>query len=117
MRPADKHLTPQELDLLLLNPADSRDSNVSGALPPEAQQHLNGCMYCQSVAEKCRNTEEALRNLRSWGKTSGGGKALAPGSECPREDIWSTLAVGLMNDEQAGPFITHAATAAGAGLV
>lgn len=110
MRPADKHLTPQELDLLLLNPADSRDSNAPGALPPEAQQHLNGCEYCQSVAEKCRNAEEALRNLRTWGKTSGGGKSLVPGPECPREDTWSTLAAGLMNDEEAGPFITHAAT-------
>lgn len=110
MRPADKHLTPQELDLLLLNPADSRDSNATGALPPEAQQHLNGCEYCQSVAEKCRNAEEALRNLRTWGKTSGGGKALAPGSECPPEDTWSVLAAGLMEDEKAAPFITHAAT-------
>jgi CHAT domain-containing protein/tetratricopeptide (TPR) repeat protein len=110
MRPADKHLTPQELDLLLLNPADSRDSNATGALPPEAQQHLNGCMYCQSVAEKCRKAEEALRNLRTWSRTSGGGKALAPGSECPPEDTWSTLAAGLMNDEEAAPFITHAAT-------
>lgn len=110
MRPADKHLTPQELDLLLLNPADSRDSNAPGALPPEAQQHLNGCEYCQSVADKCRNAEEALRNLRTWGRISGGGKSLAPGPECPREDIWSTLAAGLMNDEEAGPFITHAAT-------
>jgi hypothetical protein len=62
MRPADKHLTPQELDLLLLDPADSRDSNASGALPLEARQHLNGCTYCQSVAEKCRKAEEALRN-------------------------------------------------------
>lgn len=110
MRPADKHLTPQELDLLLLNPADSRDSNAPGALPPEAQQHLYGCVYCQSVADKCRNAEEALRNLRTWGRTSGGGKALAPGPECPREDTWSTLAAGLMSDEEAGPFITHAAT-------
>lgn len=110
MRPADKHLTPQELDLLLLNPADSRDSNATGALPPEAQQHLNGCEYCQSVADKCRKAEEALRNLRIWSRTSGGGKALAPGSECPPEDTWSTLAAGLMNDEEAAPFITHAAT-------
>lgn len=110
MRPADKHLTPQELDLLLLNPADSRDSNATGALPPEAQQHLNGCMYCQSVADKCRKAEEALRNLRTWSRTSGGGKALAPGSECPPEDTWPTLAAGMMRDEKAAPFITHAAT-------
>ena len=110
MRPADKHLTPQELDLLLLNQADSRDSNASGALSSEAQQHLNGCVYCQSVAEKCRKAEEALRNLRAWSRTSGGGKALAPGSECPREDIWSTLAVGLMKDEESATFVTHAAT-------
>ncbi len=110
MRPADKHLTPQELDLLLLNPADSRDSNATGALPPEAQQHLNGCLYCQSVAEKRRKAEEALRNLRIWSRTSGGGKALAPGSGCPPEDTWSTLAAGLMRDEEAAPFITHAAT-------
>jgi CHAT domain-containing protein len=110
MRPADKHLTPQELDLLLLNPADSRDSNATGVLPPEAQQHLNGCMYCQSVADKCRKAEEALRNLRIWSRTSGGGKALAPGSECPPEETWSLLAASLMNDEEAAPFITHAAT-------
>src|ERR1051326_4257441 len=110
MRPADKHLTPQELDLLLLNPADSRDSNASGALPPEAQQHLSGCMYCQSVADKCRKAEEALQNLRTWSRTSGGGKALAPGSACPPEDTWSMLVAGLMKDEEASPFITHAAT-------
>ena len=110
MRPADKHLTPQELDLLLLNPADSRDSNASGALSSEARQHLNGCMYCQSVAEKCRKAEEALRNLRTWSRTSGGGKALAPGSDCPPEDTWSVLAAGLMEDEKAALFVTHAAT-------
>ncbi len=110
MRPADKHLTPQELDLLLLNPANSRDSNASGALSSEARQHLNGCVYCQSVAEKCRKAEEALRNLRTWSRTSGGGKALVPGPDCPPEDTWSVLTAGLMEGDKAAPFITHAGT-------
>src|SRR5690348_12015511 len=110
MRPADKHLTPQELDLLLLNPADSRDSNASGALSPEARQHLNGCTFCQSAVEKYRKAEEVLRSLHVRSRSSGGGKTLVPGLECPSEDTWSTLAVGLMHDEEASPYITHAAT-------
>src|ERR1041384_7390458 len=100
MRPADQHLTPQELDLLLLNPADSRDSNASGALSPEAQQHLSECAICQSSAENYRKVEEVLRSLQTRSQTSDRGKSLPHRLECPSEDTWSMLAVGMIKEKE-----------------
>jgi CHAT domain-containing protein/tetratricopeptide (TPR) repeat protein len=107
MRPADEHLTPQELGLLLLKTADSRDSNTAGTLEPAAQRHLEGCAACQSRAEKYRKVEEALSAMRI-GVSPDARKAL-PGPNCASEEDWLRIAAGLMDDEHAAQLLSHAA--------
>ena len=121
MRPAELHLTPQEMDLLLFGPADPRGSNADNASVRDAQKHLSGCAVCQSVAEKYRKADEALRSLGSWDQgasnrdgqgasddagSSGGSRR---GPHCPPEDTWLSLAAGLLNEEEEARHRTHAA--------
>ena len=138
MRPADSHLTPREMDLLLFGPADPRDGNVGSASAREAQQHLSGCAVCQSVAEKYRKADEILRALRSGNEGSSGQDQGPAGSskeasqgaknagkidgkfaareagrldpDCLAEEIWLSLAAGLLTDEEAAGHVAHAAS-------
>ena len=68
MRPADMHLTPQELQLLLFGATDSETSIADSAAAQEAQQHLSGCAVCQQVAQKYTNADSLLRGLISGNK-------------------------------------------------
>jgi CHAT domain-containing protein/tetratricopeptide (TPR) repeat protein len=107
MRPADTHLTPQEFESLLLGAADSIASNDYGASTLEAQQHLNGCAVCQSAADRYHYVEAALKGLRSRGKA-----LLMPpagGTYCPVEQVWLSLAAGLIKEDEAACYVTHAA--------
>lgn len=106
MRPADKHLTPQELQSLLFGADDSKD-NAGGGAAPEAQQHLSGCAVCQSVADKYRNVDSALKGLRTDDKRAL--KASARGTDCPPEQTWPNLAAGLIREDQAVRYVSHAA--------
>lgn len=113
MRPADAHLTPQEFELLLFEVADSNNSNATGASVPEAQQHLSECAGCRSVAERYRNAEEALRTLESGNKASvnkNRGNEPLRGPDCPIGKMWLSLAAGLMEEDEASRYVTHAAT-------
>jgi CHAT domain-containing protein/tetratricopeptide (TPR) repeat protein len=107
MRPADMHLTPQELESLLFRAVDSIDGNAAGALALEAQQHLSGCAVCQSVADRYHYVEASLKGLRSRGKES-----LSPPvgrTHCPAEKVWPSLAAGLIKKDEAARYVTHAA--------
>src|SRR6266853_4540599 len=105
MRPADEHLTPQEFEQLLFETADSK-GNANRASAQQAQQHLSGCAVCQSVAEKLKKIDSALRAL---GTNQGSSKPPTRGSECPADDAWVRLAAGVMAQEEMGPYVTHAA--------
>jgi CHAT domain-containing protein len=107
MRPADEHLTPQELELLLLTPADSRDSNAAGVLEPAAQHHLETCAVCQAEAERYRKVEEALSVMSI--NASPDVRKVLPGPDCAPEESWLQIATGLMNDEDAARLLAHAA--------
>ncbi|MCU1334013.1 MAG: tetratricopeptide repeat protein, partial [Candidatus Angelobacter sp.] len=107
MRPADMHLTPQELDVLLFGAADSNDRNAGGDSALEAQQHLRGCAVCQAVADKYHNVDAALKGLGSLRKWA----PLPPkhGMDCPAEEVWPRLAAGRIQEEKAARYVAHAA--------
>src|SRR5580700_633674 len=104
MKPADMHLTPQALESLLFGAAKSNDSSASAH---EAQQHLSGCAICQSVAERYRNVDEALKGLGPQSKWAL--KQPTRGPDCPAEEIWPRLAVGPIKEEAAARLVSHAA--------
>jgi CHAT domain-containing protein/tetratricopeptide (TPR) repeat protein len=107
MRPADAHLTPQEIDDLLFG-ADVSSDNAGGGAAPEAQQHLSGCAVCQAVAERYRKADAKLRAMGA--SNPGSSRRQARGPACPPEDIWVSLAGGLIADEEAKRYLTHAST-------
>jgi CHAT domain-containing protein len=107
MRPADTHLTPQELEFLLFGTADSTTTTADSAAAQEAQQHLSGCAVCQSVADKYRNADAALKGLGT--RNNRASKAPTRGTDCPADETWLRLAAGLISDEEAARYVTHAA--------
>src|SRR4029077_17964749 len=107
MRPADTHLTPQELESLLFGAAGSKTTIADSTAAQEAQQHLSGCAVCQSVADRYRNADAALKGLGMQNKRAW--KAPTPGIDCPAEETWVRLAAGLISEEEAARYVTHAA--------
>src|SRR5262245_12032751 len=110
MRPADRHLTPQELEALLFGAAGSINVDAPGAATPEAQQHLNRCAVCQAVAEKYRNAEKALTSLGSGADSGNRGRVPTRRPDCPDEEVWLSLAAGLLNKDDVTRYVSHAAT-------
>jgi CHAT domain-containing protein len=121
MRSADEHLTPQEIDQLLFGADDSKD-NAGGGAAPEAQQHLSGCAVCQSVAKKYTKADSLLRGLSSGNKglrnpdvadklSGNQGRPQGPirSGDCPADETWPSLAAGLMREEEAARYVSHAA--------
>lgn len=115
MRAADMHLTPQEIQSLLFGTADSKAIAAESAAAQEAQQHLDGCVVCQSVARKYADAESVLRELILWNEASGneglsGPPAPTRGTDCPADETWLRLAAGLIDDKrvEAG-HVAHAA--------
>src|SRR5690349_8113236 len=111
MRPADSHLTPQEMELLLFGQADPRESNAGSASAREAQQHLSGCAVCQSVAERYRKAEKMLGALEAGNRRSSGqNRSIRQRTaDCPADRIWLSWAAGLLPNEEAATYVAHAA--------
>src|SRR5579859_5392780 len=122
MRPADMHLSPQELQSLLFGATDSKTTIADSAAAQEAQQHLSGCAVCQLVAKKYTKADsllrglssgnKGLRNLEVGDKLSGDqGRPEGPkrGRDCPADETWLNLAAGLISDEEAARYVAHAA--------
>jgi CHAT domain-containing protein/Flp pilus assembly protein TadD len=119
------HLTPQEVESLLFGATDSTTMFAGGAAAQEAQQaqqHLSGCAVCQSVAKKYTNADSVLRGLILGNKglrndLSGNELSVNKetsnrpkrGNECPAEQTWPNLAAGLLNEDEAAAYVTHAA--------
>ena len=121
MRPADMHLTPQEVESLLFG-ATGSTTVFAAAAEQEAQQHLSGCAVCQSVAEKYTNADSMLRGLilgnkgprnADVGDEFTGNKGTSDGpkraTDCPAEQVWPNLAAGLIKEEEAARYVAHAA--------
>ena len=102
MRPADSHLSQQELELLLFGDTGSETKTSSGAALPEANLHLQGCEVCQSMAKRYEKADELLKSIRSQGQA-------AASPDCPPEKVWPDLAVGLLDEAAALQFAEHAA--------
>jgi CHAT domain-containing protein/tetratricopeptide (TPR) repeat protein len=99
-RPADKHLTPEELE------AVSRVRNHPELLSEvadvsEVSSHLSQCIQCRSLAEVCSDIEEGLPNLPLSSR--------APSSPaCPPEGVWLQVLARLIPDKSAEEYIVHA---------
>jgi CHAT domain-containing protein/cytochrome c-type biogenesis protein CcmH/NrfG len=108
MRPADAHLNPQEFELLLFGAVDS---NPDEGAATEAQKHLGECSVCQSMAEKYRRAEEALKSLQDQYNSSRR-ENTEPGSSigCPDDETWFRLAAGLIKKDELSHYIAHAST-------
>jgi CHAT domain-containing protein len=102
VRTADAHLTPQEFELVLFTAAVSTPTTADRAQVREAQQHLDGCEHCQSVARHYANVDSALARLRA-----GQGSVRKP--DCPEETVWMELAAGLTEERAASGLLEHAA--------
>src|SRR5215472_8789236 len=63
MRPADAHLTPQELQDLFFAAAEPNVTSADRNDQREAQQHLDGCDVCKGMARKYANADSLLRAL------------------------------------------------------
>src|SRR5579864_6926299 len=121
MRPADMHLTPQELQSLLFRATESSTTIADSAAAQEAQQHLSGCAVCQSLAKKYTNADSLLRGLILGNKGSrsdlsgneSGNKGASDrpkrGKDCPAEQTWPNLAAGLIREDEAARYVSHAA--------
>src|SRR5436305_13940541 len=111
MRPADEHLNPQEFEVLLFGAVDSGSSNVDSVLREQAEQHLNGCAVCRSMAERYRDAEKILETLESGHKASKN-KDQVPthGPDCPADEAWFHLAAGLVQEDEAERNVKHAVT-------
>jgi CHAT domain-containing protein len=121
MRPADMHLTPQELQSLLFRATDATTIIADSAAAQEAQQHLGGCAVCQQVAQKYTNANSLLRGLilgnkglrndLSGNESGNKGTSNRPkrGKDCPGQETWPNLAAGLINEEEATFYVSHAA--------
>ncbi|HEY5027898.1 MAG TPA: hypothetical protein VIK39_05775, partial [Candidatus Angelobacter sp.] len=94
--------------MLLFGATDSGSDN--GTPSAQAEQHLNGCAACQSMAERYRKAEDALRNLESGNKALTRGRPAVRSAECPAEEVWLSLAAGLIEEDKAALYISHAAT-------
>lgn len=102
MRPADPHLTPQELELVLLSGAGPNLTTAERAQAQEAQGHLERCEYCRSVAKQYANIDSALGRLRA-------GANPVRKKDCPEESVWLEVAAGLADKGQSAKLLEHAA--------
>lgn len=111
MRPADEHLNPQEFEMLLFGAVDSGHNNVDSVLRKQAEQHLNGCAVCRSMAERYRDAEKILETLESGHRASRNkDQALTRGPDCPADEAWFHLAAGLVQEDEAERNVKHAVT-------
>ncbi|MGE5321803.1 MAG: hypothetical protein ACM3SW_03020, partial [Actinomycetota bacterium] len=102
MRPADSHLTPQELELVRFAGTGPAITSVDGAQAQEAQRHLENCEYCRSVAAQYSSINLTLGRLRA-------GAAPTRRDDCPEESVWLELAAGLVDGSRLSELTEHAA--------
>jgi CHAT domain-containing protein len=108
--------------LLLFGATDSETSIADSAAAQEAQQHLSGCAVCQQVAQKHTNADSLLKGLilgnkgfrnqdvgKKLSRNQGRPEGPIRGGDCPTDETWLNLAAGLINEEKAAFYVSHAA--------
>jgi hypothetical protein len=102
-RPADRHLTQDELEALVSPSALKRgELSSSGNDPGEVASHMTQCEKCRSLAGRYSVAEERLASLRSGGD-------LPRQDHCPVDEEWLSVAAGLLPAERFENYMNHAA--------
>ena len=101
-----EHLDRDQIHLAVTALADARSGTVSA---PGVRAHLDLCPGCNKKVESLLAVEMKLRGLQG---TRGSGRR---GPDCPEEENWPKVAVGLLPDEEAASLMAHAATCAHCG--
>ena len=105
-RPADKHISNEELNALVVPSADTGQEphGLSAGAVREAERHVESCGDCSRKVSKYRQ----LLGRRSNVVVS---EAVLPGADCPKDkDVdWHEVAAGLWPELKAKQLIMHAA--------
>ena len=99
MRPADEHLTVEEILQILFQRAHPED----GSKERELEEHLDHCEHCFRVKEE---HWQFMSKLYQFGKAGNSN----PAGPCPPPAIWAEVVTGLMPQNAALRHLEHAAT-------
>jgi CHAT domain-containing protein len=99
LRPADEHLTVEEILQILFRLAHPED----GSIERELEEHLDHCEHCFQVKEEHL---QLMSKLYQFGKAGDSN----PTGPCPPLAIWAEVVAGLMPRNAALRHLEHAAT-------
>jgi CHAT domain-containing protein/cytochrome c-type biogenesis protein CcmH/NrfG len=102
-RPADQHLTQDELEFLISSGASQEwESSPSGLEPEGIVSHSAQCEKCRLLAASYAAVQARMGSLRS-------GRLSPRQVDCPSDEQWVFVAAGLLPAEQAEKNMQHAA--------
>lgn len=99
MRPADEHLTVEEIVQILFRRAHPED----GSVERELEEHLDHCEHCFRVKQE---HWQFMSKLYQFGKAGDSN----PTGPCPPPAMWAEVVTGLMPQNAALRHLEHAAT-------
>ena len=103
-RPIDQHLTQNELEALAPSRALQEGELASAEeREREVRSHVAGCETCRSLVTGYLTTREQLESLKA-------GFDVPRTAECPSEEVWLSLAGGLLGTDEAQKQMQHAAS-------
>jgi len=104
LRPANEHLTDQEILKVLFTEGNSKDAGRQQEREDqELEQHVGQCERCGQASEQYRRF---MSKLYEFGKAGDP----APRGPCPDPAIWAEIVTGVMPQEQALKHLNHAAS-------
>lgn len=102
-RPADRHLTQDELEALVsISSLKTEEFVFSADDSEDLASHIAQCEKCRALAESYTAAEARLVSLRS-------GHSLARKDDCPADEEWLSVAAGLLPAERIDRDMNHAA--------
>ncbi len=101
--PADRHLTPEELEALVSGARQDWPSQASLADAGDVSAHLAQCPQCRALAAVLAEIQIKLTNLRSK-------HIVPPLDNCPSDSVWPDVLARLIPEASAIEFIAHAAS-------
>lgn len=99
-RGPNDHLNFQEIERLL-PPGVSYPPRETDVPLDEARLHVKQCEACRRRLDSHAGVDRILASLRS-------SSVAARGMECPAEEIWMNVALGMANEEDADSALSHA---------
>jgi CHAT domain-containing protein/tetratricopeptide (TPR) repeat protein len=102
-RPADRHLTQEELETLISSSARiGRELPLAGVDPSDVAGHIAECERCRLLVENHASVKARLDALRSrFGDSRG--------ENCPPDEKWLSVVTGLLPMDRTDKYVRHAA--------